>query len=176
MGFVGILACWIGYSAQSLISIFSFNLEIWGWILAGLIIGYEVNTRKELITQNVKKLSATLLSLSLTFIVLLTFMFTYAKSEFNFKSAIQAGEVNRIMREVQKWPQRNDRFWIVTELFNKGGFPNQAEVIARKATEVWPNNFESWQQLLNSPNLSATERLVIIEKMKELDPLNPNLR
>ena len=175
-GFVGILACWVGYFAQSLISIFSFSLEVWGWVLAGLILGYELNTRDKLIKHNVKKLSATLLSFSLTFIVLLIFMSTYVKSELNFKSAIQAGEVNRIMLEVQKWPQRNDRFFIATELLNKGGFPDQAEVIARNATVIWPNNFEAWQQLLNSPNLSATERLVIIEKMKELDPLNPTLR
>ena len=176
VGFVGILGCWSGYFIQTLISIFSFGMEIWGWIFAGLIIGYELNTRDKLVTHNAKKLSAMLLSCSLTFIVSLTFIFTYAKSEFNFKSSIEAGEVNRIMLEVQKWPQRNDRFWITTELFNKGGFPNQAEVIARKATEIWPNNFEAWQQLLNSPNLSAAERLVIIEKMKELDPLNPTLR
>jgi hypothetical protein len=175
-GFVGIFACWIAYSAQLFISIFSFNLEIWGWIFAGLVIGYEMNMSNGVTVPKIKKLSALYLSFGLALMISISFILPYAKSEINFKSAIQAGEVNRIMLEVEKWPQRNDRYWIVTELFNKGGFPNQAEAIARKATEIWPNNFEAWQQLSNSPNLSASERLNVLKKMKELDPLNPTLK
>jgi O-antigen ligase len=38
---------WVAYQAQSLISINQIGLAIWGWVLSGAIIGYEINTRKE---------------------------------------------------------------------------------------------------------------------------------
>jgi hypothetical protein len=43
--FVAIFAGWVAYQVQSLISINQLGLAIWGWVLTGLIIGYEINTR-----------------------------------------------------------------------------------------------------------------------------------
>jgi O-antigen ligase len=44
--FSGLFAIWIAYQAQSIISLNQLALAVWGWIISGLIIGYEINTRK----------------------------------------------------------------------------------------------------------------------------------
>ncbi len=44
-GFVGLVAGWVAFQAQSIISINQIGLALWGWVLSGLIIGYEINTR-----------------------------------------------------------------------------------------------------------------------------------
>ena len=43
--FAALVAGWVAYEAQSLISINQLALGVWGWSLTGLIIGYEINTR-----------------------------------------------------------------------------------------------------------------------------------
>jgi hypothetical protein len=35
----------VAFQAQSIISINQIGLALWGWVLSGLIIGYEINTR-----------------------------------------------------------------------------------------------------------------------------------
>jgi O-antigen ligase len=44
--FVAIVAGWVAYQVQSIVSINQIGLAIWGWILSGLIVGYEINTRE----------------------------------------------------------------------------------------------------------------------------------
>jgi O-antigen ligase len=39
-GFVGLVAGWVAFQAQSIISINQIGLALWGWVLSGLIIGY----------------------------------------------------------------------------------------------------------------------------------------
>jgi O-antigen ligase len=43
--FVGVFGAWIGYQAQSIISINQITLASWSWIMSGLLIGYEINRR-----------------------------------------------------------------------------------------------------------------------------------
>lgn len=43
----GLFAVWIAYQAQSIISLNQLGLAVWGWIISGLLIGYEINTRSD---------------------------------------------------------------------------------------------------------------------------------
>ena len=52
--FATIVAAWVAYQAQSLISINQLGLGVWGWSLSGLIIGYELNTRPDAVEGNAK--------------------------------------------------------------------------------------------------------------------------
>ena len=45
--FTGLFAVWIAYQAQSIISLNQLGLAVWGWIISGLLIGYEINTRND---------------------------------------------------------------------------------------------------------------------------------
>ena len=45
--FTGLFAVWIAYQAQSIISLNQLGLAVWGWIISGLLIGYEINTRSD---------------------------------------------------------------------------------------------------------------------------------
>lgn len=174
--FAGVLGAWVGYSAQSLISVNNISLSIWGWVLSGAIIGFEINGRSkqvivtpnydtsEILTINVGLLSGALLALP--------FLITDAQ----LRSTIRDGDVNKIMVAVQRWPQSSANMNLVTSLFRQGGFPDQSLVIARKAVKLDSKNFESWQQLYLSPNATESERKAALVKMREMDPLNPTLK
>jgi O-antigen ligase len=170
--FVAIFACWFAYLAQSTISIFSFANEVIGWTLAGIIVGFEILTRDPLESNLLEKKVSYLPAVSVASIIGLFFVSTYVQSELKFKSAIEKGEVNLIVEKVKGWPMRNDRFYLVTQLLEKGGFPDRSIEIAREAVLLWPNNFEAWQLLYFSPNATVSEKDVAFSMMKKLDPLN----
>ena len=44
--FAAVCGVWVGYQIQSVISINQIGLGIWGWVLSGLIIGYEISGRR----------------------------------------------------------------------------------------------------------------------------------
>ena len=45
--FVSIFSVWIGFQAQSLISINVIGLSVWGWVFGGIILGYEKMTHND---------------------------------------------------------------------------------------------------------------------------------
>ena len=53
--FAGLVGGWAAFQAQSIISINQIGLAIWGWVLSGLIIGYEINTRNVMAVETVAK-------------------------------------------------------------------------------------------------------------------------
>jgi hypothetical protein len=63
-----------------------------------------------------------------------------------------------------------------SDLFRKGGFPDQALNMARKAVALNPRNFEAWQQILLSQNAPESERNAALMKMREMDPFNSTLK
>ena len=173
--FVSIVACWFAYSAQTLISVFSFSLDLIGWICAGLIVGYELSTRSiPALPKNDKKTSIRAIGIFLI-ITQVLFINSYLGSELKFKSAIEQGEVNNITEKLQSWPKRNDRYYIVTQLFEKGGFPDRALEIAKEATIYWPNNYEAWQLVYFATAATDEDKQIAVKKMLELDPLNDSL-
>lgn len=45
---LGLLAAWVGFQAQSLISIDNIGISVWGWLLGGSIVGLSLKTRTEI--------------------------------------------------------------------------------------------------------------------------------
>jgi O-antigen ligase len=174
--FAGIFGAWVAYTAQSLISVSQIGIAIWGWVLSGAIIGFEINNRTNIEKVSIKSRATDALAISGGIILglILTIPFFIADTE--FRSTVKSGDVNKIMAAVQKWPQSVENMNFVTYLFRQGGFPDQSLSIARKAVKVNPKSFEAWQQLYISPNATESERKAALAKMKQLDPLNPTLK
>ena len=64
---------------------------------------------------------------------------------------------------------------LAASILRSGGFPDQALEISKSAVEKFPRNFEAWQELSQNEKLSSAERISVIAKMRELDPLNPSI-
>jgi len=174
--FAGVFGAWVAYTAQSLISISQIGIAIWGWVLSGAIIGYEINSRSKREIVSVKNDAVDVLAISGGLILGLLLTMPFFIADVQFRSTVRSGDVNKIMAAVQKWPQSVENMNFVTSLFRKGGFSDQSLSIARKAVKVNPKSFEAWQQLYISPNAPESERKAALAKMKELDPLNPTLK
>jgi O-antigen ligase len=173
--FAGIFGCWVAYLAQSLISINQIALAVWGWALTGVIIGYEIITREEKLQSVIKEKKVSWLSISIGIIAGVTIASPLFISDSQFRSTIKKGDVTQIQQSVEKWPQSVIRMTLAAKILREGGFADQAFEISTKATNLFPNNFEAWQELYANPNASEKVKLEALQTMKKLDPLNPNL-
>jgi O-antigen ligase len=174
--FAGIFGAWVAYTAQSLISVSQIGIAIWGWVLSGAIIGYEIKGRTSRQPLASKNDASEILAISGGLILGLFLTMPFFIADAQFRSTVRSGDVNKIMVAVQRWPQSFENMNFVTALFRQGGFPDQSLIIARQAVELNPRSFEAWQQLSISPNASEAERMKALAKMKELDPLNPTFK
>ena len=175
----GIFASWIVYQLQSLISINQIGIAVWGWTLGGVIIGYEIKTRKVAAEINTSKRSIyqskNYVALSICLAVGITITTPVWKADAEFRGAFANGNVNKIVDVATQWPQSATKMNLASSILRQNGYEKEALVIARKTVEINPYNFEAWQELSLFSSLAPTEKNKFLKTMKLLDPLNPTL-
>jgi O-antigen ligase len=174
-GFAAVLGAWVAYLAQSLISINQLGLAVWGWILMGSIIGYEINTREKIEVKSVKS-AYPAVAIGLGLIIGLGVGLPLMVADATFRSTVKVGDVLKIEASVRQWPQSVTRMTLAAQILREGNLPERSIVIAREAVEFNPMNFEAWKELSLQPNATESERKQALETMKKLDPFNPNLK
>jgi O-antigen ligase len=175
VGFAAVLGAWVAYLAQSVISINQLGLAVWGWILMGSIIGYEINTREKIDVKSVKSAYPTV-AIGLGLIIGLGVGLPLMVADATFRSTVKAGDVLKIEASVRQWPQSVTRMTLAAQILREGNLPERSIVIAREAVEFNPMNYEAWRELLLQPNATESERVQAFKMMKKLDPFNPNLK
>jgi O-antigen ligase len=174
--FAALFAAWVGYTAQSVISIQQIGIAIWGWVLAGAIIGYEINSRKDQPVKLSNRDASEVLAVGAGSIIGLIISLPPFIADAQFRSTVLKGEITKIESALQRWPQNVSNMNFASDLFRKGGFPDQALDMARKAVALNPRNFEAWQQIFLSQNAPEAERNAALIKMREMDPFNSTLK
>ena len=187
----GLIAVWIAYQAQSIISLNQLGLAVWGWIISGLIIGYEINTRPEEVKQevklpvskgrNVKKqvgesVSAkTLLSMVVGGVVGLLVGLPPFVASAQFKSAYTSGDAVKVEKSAYIWPDEAFRYGQVGLVLQSNKLDAQAQTVVDAALLKFPNEFGLWS--LASTLSTATPEQIAKAKaeMKRLDPFNPDI-
>jgi O-antigen ligase len=180
--FISIFVVWVGFQAQSLISINQIALGIWGWFTSGLIIGYEINSKDKNNSKPAGKSSKSKQSANLSLrivaglIVGLGLGLPAFLADTNFRSSIDSLNIERVNSSAYKWPQDVIRMNYVSRLFLQNKLPDRALKVARDAVITYPENFEAWSILYNLPNTPENEKLAALKKMKELNPYAPELQ
>jgi hypothetical protein len=185
-GFVGLVAGWVAFQAQSIISINQIGLALWGWVLSGLIIGYEINTRdgEEVIekktgksgTKPVQTSASTSLAMFVGLIIgVLVGMPPYLASA-KYKGALETRNPTVIQEAAYIWPVDPMRMVQVALTLNENKFEDQALQIALDAVERFPDNYNVWSTLSVMKKASGQQKAKALSQMKRLDPLNPNLK
>lgn len=185
--FAAIVAAWVAYQAQSLISINQIGLGVWGWSLTGLLIGYEINTRDSQDVENKKspglrkaipeKLSAGILVI--TFITsgigLIVALPPYLAAN-KFYGALQSGDANIIQPAAYLQPYDRSRFLYVAQILSQNKLEDRAIEVLRDASKIYPDSFDIWSQLAVIPTIALSDAVKAKAEMKRLDPFNPDLK
>jgi O-antigen ligase len=185
-GFVGLVAGWVAFQAQSIISINQIGLALWGWVLSGLIIGYEINTRGgELAvekktgkssTKPVQTSASTSLAMFVGLIIgVLVGMPPYLASA-KYKGALETSNPTVIQEAAYIWPLDPSRMIQVAGTLNENKLEAQGLEVALDAAESFPDNYAVWAILYSMKSASEEQKAEALSQMKRLDPLNPTLK
>ncbi len=170
--YTAIFASWVGYQAQSVISINQIGLAIWGWVLGGLIVGgyietsnkIELKTKSASINQRFLILPATLGVIGLIF----SYLPYRADHEFRKASTLRDGVA--VMNSLQVFPKDTGRMLMAANIFLQSNLPDQAIAIAREITVMNPRDYNAWLLLVEKLPKDSEER---INALKNLNGLNP---
>lgn len=174
---IGLFAVWVAFMAQTFISLGNVALSLWGWIIGGLIVGLEINSKNLLNTSSNKKM----IKLKTRTNVLLGIILGAAVSgpnfiyDANFASAYKSGKLDRIISSAESWPGDGYKMAMVVEILVNNGFNPDALNLAKKTTQKYPEVYEAWKTYYIVPGISFEEKNSIMSMLQKLDPQNKTL-
>ena len=188
----GLIAVWIAYIAQSIISLNQLGLAVWGWIISGLIIGYEIKTRTKEEPQEVKapvgkgrsaakavseKVSAkTLVAMVAGGAVGLSVGLPPYLASAQFKSAFESSDAVIIEKAASLWPDEAMRYGQVALVLQANKLDAQAQAVVDKALLKFPDEFGLWSVAAKLSTATPEQIAEANAQMKRLDPFNPDLK
>lgn len=185
--FASIVAGWVAYQAQSLISINQLGLGVWGWLLTGLLIGYELNTREKVSDVQTKlsgkvakkkeqiPASALLIAVAAAAIGSAVSLPPYLAANKYYK-ALQSGDGNILYESAYLKPYERIRFLYTAQIMAENKLEDKAIQILSDASKLYPDSFELWQRWSQIPSASPAQIAKAKAEMKRLDPFNPDLK
>jgi O-antigen ligase len=187
VAFASIVAAWVAYQAQSVISINQLGLGVWGWSLTGLLIGYEFKTRilkpheagKSLKKREQMKEELSPATLLVPFMVgiigLMVSVPPYLAAN-KYYAALQSGDGTILQQSAYLKPYDRTRFLFTAQIFVENKLDSQAIQVLSDATKIYPDSFELWQRWSLIPSATPEQVLKAKSEMKRLDPFNPDLK
>ena len=187
--FIALSIGWIGYQAQSLISINQLGLAIWGWILSGAIIGYvnleknktrhieSVKSPNKLKIKENSPISPQLIA-GIGILIGTLVAVPPLSADINFRNA-QISRSAEILEQALEpsymHPESTVMYLTSALIFEKSGLNATALKITKKALAFNKDSFETWRALYFLKNASESDRTEALANMKRLDPLNPDV-
>jgi hypothetical protein len=151
-------------------------LAIWGWVLSGVIIGYEINNRNGGSNSEINKPKAEGIAVPFGLAVGLIISLPLLRTDSEFRASLNSEDINRIEQNLDQWPQSVTRMNLAAQIFVNSGLAERALVISQKAVKLNPRNFEAWEKMYLNPESDENTKARALAKMRELDPLNPNIK
>lgn len=176
------IGTWAAYIVQSIISINQLGLAVWGWILAGVIIGMDINrdlTESKVVKKGAKgrvdvPASSYLTGVALGILGLLVSVTPIAK-DYSFRSAMQSGDKARVQNNALSNPVNNYHLNYAARVLIDGKFVSEGQQLLYRAIENNPRDFAAWQSIASMENTDPEMREKALVTMRELDPHNPNI-
>jgi O-antigen ligase len=185
--FGSIVAGWVAYQAQSLISINQLGLGVWGWSLTGLLIGYEINTRnldqdlsekssRTVKLKNEKIPASTLLVACVAGAIGLAVSLPPYIAANKYYKALQSGDGELLQKSAYLKPNDRTRYLYAAQILASNKYEDRAIEVLIDASKIYPDSFELWQQLSQIPSATPEQKAKAMAEMKRLDPFNPELK
>lgn len=187
--FVAMTSIWLCYQAQSLISINQIGLGIWGWLLSGAIVAYEIQDRKKPLDikksqgaktrvseiDDLKSIMTAIAGMVVGIIIALPPL----KADINWLAALKSQNLDRILLSLEPSyfnPTDSARLVAAVTGLQNNKLNKQALDIARQGVRYNPDFTDAWKMLYYLPEATREEKKTAKENLIRLDPLNPTWR
>ena len=182
--FVALFSSWFGYLIFSAISINQVGVGIWGWLLTGALIGFEISkrnssTESQASKKNFRKNKGAQLSAGGGALALLGFVvgFLLALVPFNadvkFKTALQTRDMSKIIPTTQGLGATAFYSEYALDMALKNNLAAQSRELTKQLNLKYPNDYMGWKSLSLLADRTLEENSEAIKRLSELDPFNP---
>jgi O-antigen ligase len=180
-----LVGAWVSYQVQSLVSINQLALVFIGWVLSGLLIGYEISTTDRV--KEVEKIkspktkSNQVLHPKYVLIVFITGTLGFLVgaqpmiSSIKFRSALESGQIDRIQDSAKLFPLEQLRIYQVASILKDNKFDKEALDVVEMGLKNFPDSYILWRILSEFPGVPESQIAQIKAKMRELDPKNKEI-
>ena len=189
--FVGLAVGWVCYQVQSIISINQIGLAIWGWILSGAVIAYEMSTRLEVagdgvapssgvkgrVTAKHQKeaiVSAGLIA-GIGAVIGLLLVVPPFSADAKWRSALSSSNVQQIelaLTSSYMTPRDSSRLANAVVLLEQNKLTDLAYKYAKIGIEFNPESFDAWKVFYYTTLSTPEDKAKAKAEMIRLDPLN----
>ena len=183
--FVALATTWLAYELQSIISINQMGLAIWGWVLVGALVAYEVSTRPKVeSTEKAKpaKQKEMIFSPQLVggigVVVGALIAVPPMSADMKWKSALKAQNVQQVEAALTPSylaPRDSARMAQAVLLLENSKLPDLAYKYAKEGVAFSPNYFDAWRVLYSISKSTDADKEEALRNMKRLDPKNPDV-
>ena len=185
-----LVTAWVGYQVQSIISINQIGLAVWGWLLSGALIAYERSITSDVVKPNPsssqprKKLQSQVIQPQLFLIGLtsgvigLLIALPPLTADAKWRSAQLVRTAPALEESMQGNyfnPQNSMKYLKNIQTLEQSGLFELSHRYALKAVKWNPEGFELWKVLYLIRDSTADEKVLALENLKRLDPLNPDV-
>ena len=194
--FVTLTTAWACYQLQSIISINQIGLAVWGWLFGGALIAYEIATRPKKNSEGTEAVkgisssgrspkgkqketifSSTLLAGIGAVVGLLIAVPPYS-ADAKWRSALASQNAQKVEEALVSGylnPQNSYKYANAVQLLEESKLFDLALKYAQIGVEFNPDNFDAWKVMYLISKSSPEQKALALEKMKKLDPKNPNV-
>jgi O-antigen ligase len=187
---IALIAAWLSYQFQSLLSINQIGVGIWGWILTGVIISISRREGSKVLNQGLKQSSSEKKSkvfansnskknvvppLTAIFSVLglgIGFVLAYIpfSTDIEFRKAFNSGDVSKMFTVVQKSGSNAFHVGKTLESALKTGDLTLIDNVSSFYVAKYPREIFAWDVRSRLTNLTNQQREFAVNKIKEIDP------
>ena len=187
--YAGLVSVWVGYQAQSVISINQLGLAIWGWLLMGLLIGIEANSREKT-TVNVQSANKgkgfsknsrssnssnalAYISATLSLMIGLFIVFPVFLNDMNSRKSSSGRSAEVLIATVLKQPEDTSRTIEAAQILARSNLLPQALQLVNHVIEINPRAYNAWELKLQITDPSSPDYQSIKDQMNFLNPRVP---
>ena len=180
--FSAIFVGWIGYQAQSFISINQLGLAVWGWLFGGLVLGYSIVESKTTaqskgFKRTAKKGNLQELAIpSIVFVLGISIVSPAFIADHTFITAMKGRSSEQIIAETQKFPKSNSRNFSAAQIYQNSQLNDQGIAIAEDNVKINPRDFNSWRMIAILSPVDSVKGKNAVAQMKKLNPRDKSIK
>ena len=182
---ISIILAWVAYQIQTIASINQIGLAVWGWLLGGAILGFDLNsarTNEQEITQEKRRKAGSTRGGSfallgfLGLIVGLLLVQPALNADHSYRNALQSRNANQVISSVLSYPEDSHRTLDAASQLQRSGLTSQALKLAKHVIEINPRSYEGWYFIYQVTAPSSPEHLMSKKKVQELNPYDKSFQ
>lgn len=184
--FSSLVLAWLGYQVQSLVSIDQIGLSVWGWALAGAIIGFykslsasknfeeyiSYGSDKKMLLIRENKLYLSRILTLITSIVLVPVVSAPLQRDVEWARTLEKATVQGVITASKKFPIDESRMIQAASILANNGFSKESLDLSIEATKFKERSYFAWRFIYENSNSTSNQKAAAKARITGLDPLS----